>query len=745
MKHSLKQLEEYKTICVTGNAGSGKTRFCLELMSQFQKKHPDLIALILTDSNEWRKLEFNQKTIIFIDDVIGRSNLDNDAFNSWRRVFDLMSCRLGSVYIIFALRNCIWQLKKHDLIEYSLFSLNDPVDLSGSEFAMTSEEKLKMLKTFCIKYGVKIDYPLPLEKVSRSTDSDVKRISFETLNTIANMELRKGFPYQCVMFFSRANYIREESIFFYKQCFYHEKEQVDDILRREKYLHYAVLIFFFLKGQCFTRDEILQSQPEISIIAGMIGDVNPKKIINLKIKDCISDMQDTLLSVSDNILKLRHMVTFEAVLMSFGENFPEEFLNSINKTVLFAYVRSNGYVAEKQEVILRLSEKMTGSLAKKLIHVYGSQIEQAYTEVYKHPAFHDEKLVTAFLEIVAADDRFRLFINSFVAGACENKKDILASETIKRFLNLKFYRFDAEVFQIVVSNDLICTCEVYINNEQFRNFLFEFLESKGFCRVWEFFLKACQSGSLQCVKALMKISDQENDLETDGDPVTQKQGFSLKDHIDLMLNWALDHHRPSPENDWNEVLVRLDETLCSTYTEKQEFYKVVFFQSFYMCKLDITLKYLEKIYPVAVIPIKKTMIDIFVKGNLDKVFYALCSKMRRENFQLRSKTAAEICIFCVSRKKNESMFLTLLTQNKCDFNTCDGDSNTILHVCEQSGFSNSVLLELLKRPEGPFMFLSENAHGRTPVQCRESYEKIKKLWVKRTCVKWSDDNFIHWY
>nr|XP_022289601.1 uncharacterized protein LOC111101412 isoform X6 [Crassostrea virginica] len=72
MKHSLKQLEEYKTICVVGNAGSGKTRFCLELMSQFQKKHPDLIALILTDSNEWRKLEFNQKTIIFIDDVIGQ-------------------------------------------------------------------------------------------------------------------------------------------------------------------------------------------------------------------------------------------------------------------------------------------------------------------------------------------------------------------------------------------------------------------------------------------------------------------------------------------------------------------------------------------------------------------------------------------------------------------------------------------------------------------------------------------------
>lgn len=54
--------------------------------------------------------------------------------------------------------------------------------------------------------------------------------------------------------------------------------------------------------------------------------------------------------------RLKHMVIFEAVLLSFGENFPEEFLELVLKSVLFTYVRSKGYVPEKHEVIIQLDE-----------------------------------------------------------------------------------------------------------------------------------------------------------------------------------------------------------------------------------------------------------------------------------------------------------------------------------------------------------------------------------------------------
>lgn len=67
------------------------------------------------------------------------------------------------------------------------------------------------------------------------------------------------------------------------------------------------------------------------------------------------------------------------------------------------------------------------------------------------------------------------------------------------------------------------------------------------------------------------------------------------------------------------------------------------------------------------------------------------------------------------------MFLTLLNQIHCDFTGVDVNSETILHACEESDFSSSTLMRLLKRPDGPQMITSKNWGGRTPVQCKDSY------------------------
>lgn len=46
---SLKYLQKYRFMVITGEAGSGKTRFGNKLMSRLQIKHQNLIALILTE------------------------------------------------------------------------------------------------------------------------------------------------------------------------------------------------------------------------------------------------------------------------------------------------------------------------------------------------------------------------------------------------------------------------------------------------------------------------------------------------------------------------------------------------------------------------------------------------------------------------------------------------------------------------------------------------------------------------
>lgn len=93
------------------------------------------------------------------------------------------------------------------------------------------------------------------------------------------------------------------------------------------------------------------------------------------------------------------------MLLSFGENFLRKFLKFIYQTILFFNARSKGYVSRKQETFVRLDDDMTLPLAKKLIDVYGSNKEEAFSEVYKHPSFKDKRLVDCFLDITANDGK----------------------------------------------------------------------------------------------------------------------------------------------------------------------------------------------------------------------------------------------------------------------------------------------------------------------------------------------------
>lgn len=149
MKHGINELEEKNIIIVTGDAGIGKTSFALELISRMRKKHQNFTALILTDSSQWNKLDFEKEYILLIDDTFGKSKLHDSAFQSWCIIFDRMDKRLqtGQVMVNFAVRNCIWHLIKDRLSEYSLFRAivlqNAQINLSG-EFGLTFVEKLRM-------------------------------------------------------------------------------------------------------------------------------------------------------------------------------------------------------------------------------------------------------------------------------------------------------------------------------------------------------------------------------------------------------------------------------------------------------------------------------------------------------------------------------------------------------------------------------------------------------------------------
>lgn len=95
------------------------------------------------------------------------------------------------------------------------------------------------------------------------------------------------------------------------------------------------------------------------------------------------------------------------------------------------------------------------------------------------------------------------------------------------------------------------------------------------------------------------------------------------------------------------------------------------------------------------------------------------------------------------------MFIAFLDEFECKFDFCTQEEiTTILHACETNNFSDSTLLRLLLRPEGRFMFNSEDMNEMdemTPVQCRISYQYLgHSLGSLVRDVDWKDDTLVEY-
>lgn len=520
MDCSIDLLCHHKFVIITGDAGTGKSCFCHRLMSQMEILYPNISAKILTRPCELRELDATKGYILFIDDVVGKSDAKQRAFDKWSKQFDYMYTLLSiksDVFIIFASRNGVYDCMKNDFLDYTLFrTLNKTsapvIDLSGEDFKMTFEEKSNMLNMFCKHKGVRLYSSLKECTKTRKLSNGTLCLSQELFDSLTEIDTPPGFPFLCEQFFSDQSSL-DQGLHFFKvhSACYGVKKQVDRLLLNDQYLHYAVLISIFHKYSSYKKYDFYVTIDEEDIVD--IGSVKPEEIIPIKIKSCLEGLLKIFIISSDKGYKFKHLVVYEAILLSFSENFPKIFLETISKEVLFTYVRTESYKSEKHEVIVRLPNKLIKCLAKKLVEVFGSSTENPYIKTYTHQSFRDKELACHFLDVVERDVTFRIFLNSFVAGACKESNDILGCETIKRFSNT--FDFDPEIFSIALSNDLIDTYKEFLNNGEFRELFFKNLfeeESSD-----NYLATAFNYTARNCIMHMLDLFDNEYVLRTDED------------------------------------------------------------------------------------------------------------------------------------------------------------------------------------------------------------------------------------
>lgn len=214
------------------------------------------------------------------------------------------------------------------------------------------------------------------------------------------------------------------------------------------------------------------------------------------------------------------------------------------------------------------------------------------------------------------------------------------------------------------------------------------------------------------------------------------KGFSFL--CDIVL-----HHNPLDGNDWSDVLTRIGELYPNQNGKRNMFYLNVIGISIEIGHLDIVLKFLERIDILTLPIIEKLMYTSFL-NNDEHLFNIMCKLIKNGVNRLDSYESATLIIDLVQFSGNEDMFITFLDKFECKFDFCTLDENTtILHVCETNNFSDSTLLRLLLRPEGKFMFNSEDMDEMTPVQCRKSYQYLgHSLSSLVRGVDWKDDTLV---
>lgn len=492
-------------------------------------EYPNVPAIILTDPSEIKKLNFANGYILFIDNILEKYYSENTRFNAWSATFDYMNDLIAkeNIFFIFAARNGIWHIMKDRFLDYSLFKLNlsnaPVIDLSNENYGMTYEEKKEMLRLYCKQYGVD-----PKKKI---------------IAGIAKIDTPPRFPLLCNIFFSEKSSLKKGVDYFKVTARSDIKKDVNDLLAYDQNLHYAILVSVFSKYSSYNKDIWYSYQDIEKAIDTRI--VKSKKIIPSKIKSCLDGLLKTYIESSANFYRFKHFMIYEAVLLSFKKNYPEVFIELISKEVLYEYVRTENYTGEKHKVIVRLPCDM---LARKLVELCMANTEKPYPDAHAHPSFHDKELVCHFVNIVKnkmlshdTNDKCKFnfqffrsvikiyildssrqiseknqfknifltkFLNPFVTGACRDKNDYLASETIKEFFEI--YEFDFDVFEIVINYDLFNTYKQFLNNNEFSKKFFKILHNKK--SSGKYITKATTSGAQKCLRHMQGLCNKKTDI-----------------------------------------------------------------------------------------------------------------------------------------------------------------------------------------------------------------------------------------
>ena len=356
-------------VIVSGVAGRGKTALAKQLMARMCEEERYLPVKI-HDPSEWKNcISCKEKCVVFIDDFIGRSNLNKGELDSWEKLFDEMTSytKNGKIRIIFGIRNTILQEVGSVLKRHKLFANQYHLHLSQERNDLTHKEKSDMLKYFCQAFDVMIQDKdvIPMKDKAADDKPNTDMITRETLDNIAGTNPLMGFPQACYVFFSDDSMFRLGVDYFVHA----DQELKDEVrrLRKKEPLRYLLLVYALLENREIDLEQV--NKEKLEAICKTLKQSLPDEV---DIKDELDCMKQTYLKQTEpGKYEFRHETYMEAVLVSFSDSYPVAFLLNAHDDVIKEFARSSEYQPSDGEICVCLPKAMTQCLIGRIMGMKG--------------------------------------------------------------------------------------------------------------------------------------------------------------------------------------------------------------------------------------------------------------------------------------------------------------------------------------------------------------------------------------
>lgn len=390
-KKVLKILERDNCLVMISKGGRGKTALGLQLASFFKNKEFTPMYVVNNEIETMRDIiDFKSKNFIIVDDLFGQTNSNiND--HILRVIYDSVKSENCQSKVILNIRESPG-CNKSILESHSILRETQVINLDDKTYDLSRQEKKKILLKYMTKLNVSLcdckEQNMCEERVYTDAVDLSLTVCKSTVEEIIECQTLEGFPEACHMFCSDKT-LTVLGLLYFKNT----REQLVTTMKNlcaegfdeiQKKYHYSTLVYVALKGNIDLGD--LDENVFLRILS--FYEQKDKKIRKTLISKAVDDMslngKYLVKGREDDAYVFQHATIYEAVLVSYGEECPEDLLSSCSASFFQEYIRPESFrkLKKKYHVYLFVSDELLSNILY-LLFVKETKFKSAFSGISK--------------------------------------------------------------------------------------------------------------------------------------------------------------------------------------------------------------------------------------------------------------------------------------------------------------------------------------------------------------------------